>query len=84
MTKTTIAAVLAMSLAVFFCFNKFGSTRNHTKIFMGDGGSQTMGLIIAFLVIFMSMRKGGEEYSAVQWPVIAFCLIIRKKVSVPH
>ena len=80
MTGQHIMAVLsfalAVSLAVFFCFNKFGSTRNHTKIFMGDGGSQTMGLIIAFLVIFMSMRKGGEAYSEVQWPVIAFCLII--------
>ncbi|MBP5360241.1 MAG: undecaprenyl/decaprenyl-phosphate alpha-N-acetylglucosaminyl 1-phosphate transferase [Bacteroidaceae bacterium] len=72
-----LSLALAVSLAVFFCFNKFGSTHSHTKIFMGDGGSQTMGLIIAVLVIFMSMRKPGEvAYSAVQSPVIPFCLII--------
>lgn len=72
-----LSYALAVSLAVFFCFNKFGSTDNHTKIFMGDGGSQTMGLIIAFLVIFMSMHKPGEEaHSMMQSPVIPFCLII--------
>ncbi|MBO4487511.1 MAG: undecaprenyl/decaprenyl-phosphate alpha-N-acetylglucosaminyl 1-phosphate transferase [Bacteroidaceae bacterium] len=73
-----LSFALAVSLAVFFCFNKFGSTCNHTKIFMGDGGSQTMGLIIAFLVVYMSMRKPGEamHVSALHSPVITFCLII--------
>ena len=73
-----LSLALAASLAVFFCFNKLGSTKNHTKIFMGDGGSQTMGLIIAFLVVFMSMKKGDAYIGnpALQSPVISFCLII--------
>ena len=73
-----LSFALAASLAVFFCFNKFGSIGNRTKIFMGDGGSQTMGLIVAFLVVFMS--SGEPHYvsdnPAVQSPVVPFCLII--------
>ena len=73
-----LSFALAASLAVFFCFNKFGSTGNRTKIFMGDGGSQTMGLIVAFLVVFVS---SGESHCAganpvLQSPVVPFCLII--------
>ena len=73
-----LSFALAASLAVFFCFNKFGSTGNRTKIFMGDGGSQTMGLIVAFLVVFVS--SGESHYAganpALQSPVVPFCLII--------
>ena len=71
-----LSFALAASLIVFFFYNKFGRTENHTKIFMGDGGSQTMGLIIAFLVIFMSMRMPGEGDVPLQSPVVSFCLII--------
>lgn len=69
---------LCASLAVFFCFNKFGTTATHTKIFMGDGGSQTMGLIIAFLVVFMAMKKDWVQWGnpQLQSPVIPFCLIV--------
>lgn len=73
-----LALSLCASLAVFFCFNKFGTTASHTKIFMGDGGSQTMGLIIAFLVVFMSMKKDWIDagHESLQSPVIPFCLIV--------
>lgn len=46
-----LSFALSASLLVFFCYNKFGNIQSHTKIFMGDGGSQTMGLLIAFLII---------------------------------
>jgi len=49
-----MALALAASLVVFFCYNKLGRTSNKTKVFMGDGGSQTMGLLIAFLVVYVS------------------------------
>lgn len=73
-----LALSLCASLAVFFCYNKFGSTAKHTKIFMGDGGSQTMGLIIAFLVVFMAMKKDWitPSHEPLQSPVIPFCLIV--------
>lgn len=46
-----LSFALSASLLVFFCYNKFGTIKTHTKIFMGDGGSQTMGLLLAFLII---------------------------------
>ena len=39
------------SVAVFFCFNYFGKEKTHKKIFMGDIGSLTMGMIVAYLTI---------------------------------
>lgn len=41
----------AASMAVFWIFNVFGDVRKHTKIFMGDIGSLTLGLLISFMVI---------------------------------
>lgn len=75
---TVLSFALAASLAVFFCYNKLGSTKHHTKIFMGDGGSQTMGLIVAFLVVFVSMKSSDGDYNNLhlQSPVVPFCLII--------
>lgn len=40
----------AAIMAVFWVFNVFGSRRRHTKIFMGDIGSLSMGLLLAFMV----------------------------------
>lgn len=72
-----LSFVLASSLIVFFCFNKFGKVEKHTKIFMGDGGSQTMGLIIAFLLIYMSKQNSGESVDMVaKMLVFSFCLVI--------
>ncbi len=72
-----LSFVMTASLGVFFCYNKFGSTQKQTKIFMGDGGSQTMGLIIAFLVVYISMRKCGESIVSVRESlVLSFSLII--------
>lgn len=39
------------ALIPFFCFNVFGTAGRHTKIFMGDTGSLTIGMILAFLCI---------------------------------
>ena len=43
------------TLAGFFCFNVFGSAEKKHKIFMGDGGSQVVGLIIGLLCVRLSM-----------------------------
>lgn len=73
-----LSLALTASLAVFFCYNKFGSIRHYTKIFMGDGGSQTMGLIVASLVVFVAMKNpNSDDYGLLlQSPVIFFCLIV--------
>lgn len=71
------AFVLAASLVVFFCFNKLGSVKHHTKIFMGDGGSQTMGLVIAFLLVYLTMRKEGQPTESVSHSlVLSFSLVV--------
>lgn len=39
------------TLIPFFYFNVFGKAGNHTKIFMGDTGSLTIGMMLVFLTI---------------------------------
>lgn len=39
------------TLIAFFYFNVFGSANKHTKIFMGDTGALSIGLILVFLTI---------------------------------
>lgn len=72
-----LSFVMTASLIVFFCYNKFGNIENKTKIFMGDGGSQTMGLIIAFLIVFVSMQGDVQRSESLpQSLVMSFSLII--------
>lgn len=49
-----LAWSLAASVGVFFFFNFFGNDKNKKKIFMGDVGSLTMGMVIAFLAVEMT------------------------------
>lgn len=46
-----LAAATIGTLVPFFYFNVFGSPERHTKIFMGDTGSLTIGTMLAFLSI---------------------------------
>ncbi len=50
MTRDYIFAAIAFAnlgvLLPFFYYNVFGRAENHTKIFMGDAGSQTVGMCI--------------------------------------
>lgn len=39
------------ALVPFFCYNVFGNSKKHTKIFMGDTGALTVGLILGVLCI---------------------------------
>ena len=59
-TKRPAYAVLAFTtlgtLAGFFCFNVFGSAEKKHKIFMGDCGSQVVGLILGLLCVRLSMH----------------------------
>ena len=55
MSEKYIYALLAGAtlgtLIPFFYYNVFGSSERHTKIFMGDTGSLTIGMMLAFLTI---------------------------------
>lgn len=46
-----LAGATLGTLIPFFYFNVFGSAERHTKIFMGDTGSLTIGTMLAFLSI---------------------------------
>lgn len=78
MVMWSILSVSALAtLLVFFYFNVFGTTDKHTKIFMGDCGSQTIGLILAFLAIHATqlplMEIGSTRLSPL---LIAFGVLI--------
>lgn len=46
-----LAGATLGTLIPFFYFNVFGKAKNHTKIFMGDTGSLTIGLLLVFLTL---------------------------------
>lgn len=52
-----LAAAGIGMLLVFLRYNVWGSATGKTKIFMGDGGSQAVGFLIAFLLLSMN-REG--------------------------
>ena len=48
---TVLACSMGGVLIVFFFYNVFGSVKKKRKLFMGDSGSMTLGLILGFLLI---------------------------------
>lgn len=54
-----LAGAALGTLAMFFYHNVFGKAENHTKIFMGDTGSLTMGTVLLFLCVGVFGLKGG-------------------------
>lgn len=49
-----LAGATLGTLVPFFYYNVFGNASTHTKIFMGDTGSLTIGLMLVFLTISVS------------------------------
>lgn len=53
--RLTISVLLSAAAAgtafSFFCFNMFGAERYRSQIFMGDSGSQSLGLLLAYCTI---------------------------------
>lgn len=74
-----IAGATLGTLVPFFYFNVFGSTERHRKIFMGDTGSLTIGVVLAFLSIKVfnisgdSMKFGGNLLVLAVTPIIVPC-----------
>lgn len=50
-TYALLAGATLGTLIPFFYYNVFGSPERHTKIFMGDTGSLTIGTVLAFFTI---------------------------------
>lgn len=73
------AALSFASLGVlvpFFYYNVFGKVRRGRKIFMGDTGSLTIGLLLSVLAIRLSMYDQAKEAIIPGAIVIAFSFLI--------
>lgn len=64
------------TLLPFFYFNVFGRAERGKKIFMGDTGSLTVGVILAFLAVAVSALPEGEMTDGFNPMVLAFAPLI--------
>lgn len=78
--KEIVCAVLAFStlgtLVPFFRWNVFGKAEEQKKIFMGDCGSQTIGLILGILALMLSMSTTEFDILLPNSLVVAFSLLM--------
>ena len=72
------------TLLPFFYFNVFGSADRHTKIFMGDTGALTVGLVLSFMVIAVfnipisSQPNGENTFILALAPILLPCLDVAR------
>ena len=71
-----LAGATLGTLLPFFYYNVFGSVETHTKIFMGDTGSLTIGIVLAFLSIRIFDLPEGTDVADGNMMVIAIAPII--------
>lgn len=71
-----LAGATLGTLLPFFYYNVFGSAENHTKIFMGDTGSLTIGMVLAFLSIRIFDLPKGTDVADGNMMVVAIAPII--------
>ena len=74
-----IAFTTMGTLIPFFGFNVFGNADKGHKIFMGDCGSQTIGLILGMLAVRFSMYETAGEMDDPRFPnalVVAFSVLM--------
>ena len=69
-TYALLAFVSVGVIIPFFSYNVFGSVERGRKIFMGDTGSLTLGLILSFFVIKYSMYDPSVRRLPISSPVL--------------
>lgn len=70
----TLAFVTLGTLIPFWVYNVFGNERRGKKLFMGDAGSLTLGYILSFLVIHLSIET--DSIVGPRSMVIAFSTLL--------
>jgi len=70
------AFITAGVLLPFFYYNVFGISKGKRRIFMGDTGSLTLGLSVAFLAVSYAMRNPDIKPFAKGAIVVAFATLI--------
>lgn len=63
-------------LMPFWCYNVFGNANRGRKLFMGDAGSLTLGYVISFLIIHMSVTNEVSPTLSNPYMVIAFSTVL--------
>lgn len=63
------------TLIPFFCYNVFGDARNYKKIFMGDTGSLTTGLLLSFMAFHICNMRISHPWQQDMF-VVAFSPLI--------
>ena len=63
-------------LMPFWCYNVFGNANRGHKLFMGDAGSLTLGYVISFLIIRMSVTNEVSPTLSNPYMVIAFSTVL--------
>lgn len=63
-------------LMPFWCYNVFGNANRGHKLFMGDAGSLTLGYVISFLIIHMSVTNEVSPTLSNPYTVIAFSTVL--------
>ena len=63
-------------LMPFWCYNVFGNANRRHKLFMGDAGSLTLGYVISFLIIHMSVTNEVSPTLSNPYMVIAFSTVL--------
>lgn len=69
MVYSLLSCASAGTLLPFFYYNVFGKTNKHKKIFMGDTGSLTIGMILVFCALGM-LHMGQVVVTEIYNPVI--------------
>ena len=63
-------------LMPFWCYNVLGNANRGHKLFMGDAGSLTLGYVISFLIIHMSVTNEVSPTLSNPYMVIAFSTVL--------
>jgi UDP-GlcNAc:undecaprenyl-phosphate GlcNAc-1-phosphate transferase len=71
LTVSTIGAIIP-----FWFYNVFGNQRAGHKLFMGDTGSLTLGVLLGFLAIKSFTLHHGSEVSETRYMIVAFSTLL--------
>ena len=72
-----LLAICTLGILIpFWCYNVFGNANRGHKLFMGDAGSLTLGYVISFLIIHMSVTNEVSPTLSNPYMVIAFSTVL--------
>lgn len=71
-----LGACATGAIVPFWFYNVFGNAQRGHKLFMGDTGSLTLGLVLSFLVISMSRNMTSEPDAICHTMAIAFGTLV--------